>query len=131
LCRIYRLSETELPFDNSASSVTIVDAAHLSVTRADFAAVERDGVNGLLRRHTPGIALILTQQCNLGCSYCLAKQGTFGLPVAQMKVDDVKRQIESLFGSSPDIDFVKFFGGEPTLKFGLIEEICDFITEDL
>ncbi len=48
-----------------------------------------------------------------------------------MKKAEVTTRIESLFEANPDIDFIKFFGGEPTLRIDLIKGICDFVENKL
>jgi sulfatase maturation enzyme AslB (radical SAM superfamily) len=112
--------------------IRIEDTTLIPAIHEEFEQVaSAKGIGGLLRRHTPGLALIVSQSCNLGCSYCLAKQGTFGLPVVNMKIDDVRRRLEDFFTRQPDIDFIKFFGGEPTLRMDLIRGVCDFVTRDL
>jgi sulfatase maturation enzyme AslB (radical SAM superfamily) len=133
LCRLYSTSEPEvsalLP---DSKELLVVDASTIPALESEILTeIETRGLEALHRRHTPGIAIILTQQCNLSCSYCLAKQGTFGLPVNEMSFKDVKKWLSDLFSRNPTIDFVKFFGGEPTLRFDLIRSICDFISSEI
>jgi len=132
LCRLYSLEEVDLRHDLPAEQHAIIDAYEVPAVAAELKdAVAEHGLESLHRHHTPGIALIVTQSCNLTCSYCLAKQGTFGLDVVKMTIPEVTKTIASLFATKPDIDFIKFFGGEPTLRMDLIEAVCDFVTHKL
>lgn len=133
LCRLYTLREDEVPEGlRHEKRHAIMDIGALPSLALEFEKeVASAGLAALHRRHTPGIALIVTQSCNLRCSYCLAKQGTFGVDVSRMKISDVLRRLQSLFEHQPDIDFIKFFGGEPTLRIDLIASVCDFVTHKL
>ncbi len=136
-CSLYRLNEYEYekarlsaPLSKHDSIITTIDA--LPEIESEF----RDILNGrsaaeLYRRHTPGIALVVTQSCNLGCSYCLAKQGSFGIAINKMHPSEVIDRIDDLFSQHENIDFIKFFGGEPTLRMDLINDICSHVTKTL
>lgn len=133
LCRLYDLDDCEIPEFPGANTHAEISLEELPTLRDEIwrEIHERIGNNKLHRHHSPGIALIITQNCNLSCSYCLAKQGTFGLELSTANVDLVKGQIAKLFDNYPDIDFIKFFGGEPTLRMDLIESICKFVSTEL
>lgn len=133
LCRLYAIQGPEIDaLLRDDKDVTIVDASRIPILETEILSeVKERGIAMLHRRHSPGIAIIPAQQCNLGCSYCLAKQGTFGLPVSEMRFSDIKAWLLDLFSRHPDIDFVKFFGGEPTLRIDLIRSICDFISSEI
>ena len=66
--------------------------------------------------------LMVSTKCNLACSYCYAKQGSYGIGEKLMSVDVAKQSI--LFGlkHSEKVLNISFFGGEPLLNFGVIEE---------
>lgn len=133
LCDVYSLSEAEaVAYSPSQSQFNLVDGINIPEINLSLnQAIATAGARGLLRRHTPGIALIVSQECNLACTYCLAKQGTFGLDSSRMSIRDIKTRIASLFDEHPDIDFLKFFGGEPTLNMDLIRDICEYVTFDI
>jgi sulfatase maturation enzyme AslB (radical SAM superfamily) len=134
LCSLYKLSDNDLFFDvpTGLDSCYVIDSTQIpSIHNELLEEIKLRSLKSLHRHHEAGIAVILTQSCNLSCSYCLAKQGTFGLPVVDMKEDDIKQRLKMLFDANPHINFVKFFGGEPTLRMDLIESICKFVTEDL
>ena len=58
---------------------------------------------------------VLTEQCNLKCTYCFVKQNP-----KQMTLDVAKKALDFLVKNSEisgDTPSVNFFGGEPMLKF--------------
>ena len=135
LCRIYSLTESDIAnidFPNSDDDYDLVDVSIIKELEGEFVSdVNKGEYIDHHRRHPPGIALIVTQSCNLACSYCLAKQGTFGLEAFKMDIDQVLERIDSLFSKHPDISFIKFFGGEPTLRMDIIESVCEHVTQKL
>jgi sulfatase maturation enzyme AslB (radical SAM superfamily) len=132
LCQIYALDETETPAELCEDRTGVADASCVEAIAADIeAAIETFGFDALHRVHTPGIAVIVTQDCNLSCNYCLAKQGTYGVAVTRANFERTKEQIRGLFETRPDIEFIKFFGGEPTLEIDLIGKICAFVSDEL
>lgn len=68
------------------------------------------------------IYLVLSQKCNLSCSYCYAKGGDFGQESRLMDSGTMQRALERLVPFGDDTVVVSFFGGEPLLNFGLMEE---------
>ncbi len=69
------------------------------------------------------LELIVSQVCNMNCTYCFANQGIYdnsGL----MTLKTAKRSLDLLHSIS-DSDHLKiaFFGGEPFLNFDLIKEV--------
>lgn len=127
-CRLYSLPEVDAPEDGAV----VVDVSSFPELYADLARhVATTDPARLHRHHTPGVALILAQTCNLTCNYCLAKRGTFGLPVEKASEARIRQQLEELFIQQPEISFIKFFGGEPTIRLDLIEKVCRFVRDDL
>ncbi len=75
------------------------------------------------------INLLLTGNCNLDCSYCFAKE-----TYRSQKTLNFSESMTVLgwLLESPGLKFIKFFGGEPLLEFGLlkkyvkaIRKLCD------
>ena len=74
-----------------------------------------------------GIYLLVTQNCNLGCTYCLGK-GTEYLDGRTMSVEVAERAIRSgLDTISPNgaLQLI-YFGGEPLLNWKLIKHCLSF-----
>lgn len=131
-CRVYSLDDGELTSYGPQQNPIEVPLSELPELEREVGdELDLDGVVRNERVHTPGIAIVTTQHCNLTCSYCLAKQGTFGLDVSSTSLSVIKRQIKTLFDEHPNIDFIKFFGGEPTLRMDVIKEVCRYVTSDL
>lgn len=65
------------------------------------------------------ICLVLTHRCNLRCRYCF--EHAYGDRASDLSFDDARRSFD-LFPPHGDLS-VSFFGGEPLLRFDLIERI--------
>lgn len=69
------------------------------------------------------LVLSLTRDCNLGCRYCYVK----GRPRSTMTAEVVRRALELLRAPGPWR--LGFFGGEPLLAWGLLEEAVGLARE--
>lgn len=71
------------------------------------------------------LTLIVTQQCNLSCSYCpvMKKHGFMGEKIALKAIDFYLDSSESLSGKNK----IKLFGGEPLLNIPLLKKIISYI----
>lgn len=74
------------------------------------------------------LEMILTEGCNLRCTYCFEVGKNFGY---EMHPDVARRAIDFLIEASRDSEkvHVSFFGGEPMLKFDLIKELVEYARE--
>ncbi len=73
--------------------------------------------------------LCLTHDCNLSCNYCYSGQKF----KKHMSLTTAQKVIDFAFHITPPDDKISigFFGGEPMLKFDLIQEIVNYIhTQD-
>ncbi|HSF49831.1 MAG TPA: radical SAM protein [Nitrososphaeraceae archaeon] len=72
--------------------------------------------------------LILTEGCNLGCSYCFEKNM---LGYKKMPLSIAKKAVDILFDYSRDdpILSITHFGGEPTLNFEAIKYATEYAEE--
>lgn len=75
-----------------------------------------------------GYLLIITNRCNLRCTYCFADGGSYRLePGSTMSVDTACRALDYLVETSrKKVFMVVFFGGEPLMEFDLIRQIVDY-----
>lgn len=75
------------------------------------------GTNGLL------IYFLITNNCNLRCSYCFADGGSYGQTRGHMEKQTIDQTLHFLNKNFPDIDELRilFFGGEPCLYPDLME----------
>jgi len=70
------------------------------------------------------IALFITQNCNLGCTYCYGDEGNYGSS-GHMDLDTAKKSVDWLIEQSGDVKKlgIAFFGGEPFLNFKLMRQV--------
>ncbi len=73
------------------------------------------------------VVLILTERCNLACSYCYAGQGAYGKGslnrIPDRQIDSILEYLEATFPNG--IENLQFFGGEPLLETRAIRSICE------
>jgi MoaA/NifB/PqqE/SkfB family radical SAM enzyme len=63
------------------------------------------------------LMVMLTYACQMACDYCKVKNGA-----ESISRKDLFSAVDLLFGSASDSLQLRFFGGEPLLKFDLIKE---------
>ena len=73
------------------------------------------------------IALLVTQNCNLACTYCYGNKGTYGSS-GHMNSETARKAIDWLIEQSGELrnPGVVFFGGEPLLNFALMKEVVAY-----
>lgn len=73
------------------------------------------------------VMLILTDNCNLRCTYCYENDGSG----SSMSFETAKAILDKEFDALPANDRrrIEFFGGEALLRFELIKKIYDYIME--
>ncbi|MGP0087520.1 MAG: radical SAM protein [Steroidobacteraceae bacterium] len=61
------------------------------------------------------LSLAVAQKCNLGCTYCYAREGSFGGEPAAMSLDVARAAVDALLGDVAPGERVNlaFLGGEP------------------
>ncbi|WP_184583475.1 GTP 3',8-cyclase MoaA [Lipingzhangella halophila] len=62
----------------------------------------------------------LTDRCNLRCTYCMPPEGLEWLPKPELLTDDELNQLIRIGVTMLGIDEVRFTGGEPLLRRGLV-----------
>lgn len=67
------------------------------------------------------IYLIVSQGCNLSCTYCYAKGGDFGRGQLLMEGATMEKALDKLLPFSGNKCVISFFGGEPLLNFDLMK----------
>jgi radical SAM protein with 4Fe4S-binding SPASM domain len=72
------------------------------------------------------ISLILTQNCNLSCTYCYEHNKSKREMSFDTAINIVERYVND---SSNDFDecIIDFYGGEPFLNFELMKKICEYV----
>ncbi len=85
---------------------------------------ERD----ILRR----MEIIVTNECNLRCKYCYAHGGSYDMKVQKMSPYIACEYLEKLLlGKYRYVEYITFFGGEPTLCPDTILAICEFFENNV
>ncbi|WP_375757711.1 radical SAM protein [Corallococcus exercitus] len=111
-------------FDVDAESFQALDAA---AEAGDDAAVRRllealgvdappfVGDEPLASAEVTAVSLAVAQKCNLGCTYCYAREGDFGGPARNMPLEVALRSVDLLLeGKAPGSRAnLAFLGGEP------------------
>ena len=81
------------------------------------------GSGGLVDRHgrvATDLRVSLTDRCNLRCSYCMPPEGLDWLPKVEVLTDDEVVRLVRIGVERLGIHEVRFTGGEPLLRPGLV-----------
>jgi cyclic pyranopterin phosphate synthase len=62
----------------------------------------------------------LTDRCNLRCAYCMPEEGLAWLPKPELLTDDEVVHLVSVAVTRLGVDEIRFTGGEPLLRRGLV-----------
>ncbi len=76
-------------------------------------------------RMATDLRVSLTDRCNLRCSYCMPPEGLDWLPKQQTLTDDEVMRLIRIGVTMLGIRDVRFTGGEPLLRRGLIDIVAD------
>ena len=74
------------------------------------------------------LCLHIAHDCNLACKYCFAEEGEYHGRRALMSYEVGKKALDFLVansGSRKNLE-VDFFGGEPTMNFGVVKEVVEY-----
>jgi cyclic pyranopterin phosphate synthase len=66
----------------------------------------------------------LTDRCNLRCSYCMPAEGLDWLPTEETLTDDEVVRLIRIAVERLGVDEVRFTGGEPLVRRGLVDIVC-------
>jgi GTP 3',8-cyclase len=72
-------------------------------------------------RTATDLRVSLTDRCNLRCSYCMPAEGLEWLPKPELLTDDELVRLITLAVSRLGISEVRFTGGEPLLRRGIVD----------
>ncbi|HJX44189.1 MAG TPA: GTP 3',8-cyclase MoaA [Geodermatophilus sp.] len=81
------------------------------------------GTGGLVDRHgrvATDLRVSLTDRCNLRCSYCMPPEGLQWLPKVEQLTDDEVVRLVRIGVEELGVREVRFTGGEPLLRPGLV-----------
>lgn len=72
------------------------------------------------------LCLHVAHDCDLRCRYCFASTGSFGGTRSLMDFATAKAAVDMLFSSAARVYEIDFFGGEPLLNLGVVEETAAY-----
>jgi uncharacterized protein len=74
------------------------------------------------------ISLAVAQKCNLGCTYCYAQQGDFGMQPRSMSFEEAAAAVDLLLDDAPSGDrvTVAFMGGEPLVNRTVVRAATEY-----
>jgi len=85
------------------------------LTPTDGGLVDRYG------RRATDLRVSLTDRCNLRCEYCMPAEGLEWLPTPEVLTDDEVVRLIDIAVTHLGVDEVRFTGGEPLLRRGLVD----------
>ncbi|WP_029137719.1 GTP 3',8-cyclase MoaA [Nakamurella lactea] len=74
-------------------------------------------------RRATDLRVSLTDRCNLRCTYCMPADGLDWLPTPDVLTDDELIRLIRIATDSLGVDEVRFTGGEPLLRKGIVDII--------
>ena len=107
----------------SATTLDDVTSTSLPDPRVRPRAVDGPGTGGLVDRHgrvATDLRVSLTDRCNLRCTYCMPPEGLDWLPKVEVLTDDEIVRLVRIGVERLGIREVRFTGGEPLLRPGLV-----------
>ena len=74
------------------------------------------------------VSLAVAQKCNLGCTYCYAQQGDFGMESRLMSLEEAERAIDLVLADAERGDHVSvaFMGGEPLVNRDVVHAATEY-----
>jgi uncharacterized protein len=74
------------------------------------------------------ISLAIAQKCNLGCTYCYARQGDFGAKARNMSLQTALDAVDFLFINNRLANKmnIAFLGGEPLINRPVLQEVTRY-----
>lgn len=104
---------------------TIMDPTHQELMQSIYSVVASEST---FETQPEGriyeLVLMVSQDCNMKCSYCIADGGTYSREATFMDAETAKQGLEKICHLE-DIKEIMFFGGEPFLNFPVIREIVE------
>lgn len=74
------------------------------------------------------IVLIITQSCNLDCTYCYEQCKSNKKMSFEMAKSIIDEELKK-YGETHSIT-IEFFGGEPFMNFPLIVDVCEYVSKE-
>ena len=125
-----RLCHLEREFGSANVKDAIAAIAELDQQFLEAAAVPLEEPD-VSRAQPAGILLMMTQACNLACTYCYAGDGSYGSNQKVMPLTDALKAVDLMLERAPKRKSftIVFFGGEPLLNFNGIRQVVAYCEE--
>lgn len=75
------------------------------------------------------LTLIISNVCNLACSYCYVGADKPSSAHSKMSPEEVRQVLDRTLQLYPEIEVVHFFGGEPLMNLPAMEEAAEYLAE--
>jgi uncharacterized protein len=74
------------------------------------------------------LSLAIAQKCNLGCTYCYAREGDFGSPPKNMPLETAMASVDLLFEETNATERINlaFLGGEPLINRAVLRRTVEY-----
>ncbi|GJM56923.1 radical SAM/SPASM domain-containing protein [Erysipelotrichaceae bacterium OPF54] len=92
-----------------------------------FEYIEFSDKNFLTIKELSKLVLVLTNDCNLNCSYCYADGGSYGFKPEYMSHQVIDQLFRFLSENEISVKNLMLFGGEPLLAMEQINDVMDSI----
>ena len=93
-----------------------------------------DGIDNSLperdRNHLPELVVHVSNDCNMRCLYCYGQGGCYNMKRELMTGETVIETLDKMYAIYPQIDFINFFGGEPTMNLDVVKVACQYVKEN-
>lgn len=73
------------------------------------------------------LTIMPTLDCNLACKYCFEESNRHSGIMPPKVIDRLKQHIKDQYGCKDECLHLGWFGGEPLIGFGIMEEITEYI----
>ena len=119
---------SEASKDISCADVALAGFPEMTARHNSVLSPTAAGGSTAQMRYFSNIMLIVTENCNLRCSYCYEQEKPYSAkkrmswPTAQKAIDQFFQQVPE----HADRTSITFFGGEPTLEFDLIKKVIAY-----
>jgi len=124
--RLFDIDEQTFAKLNSALEPEAVNAVLADLGLAAGAPCIDDAAPS--RMSIRALSLAIAQKCNLGCTYCYAREGDFGSPPKNMPLETAMASVDLLFEETNATERINlaFLGGEPLINRAVLRRTVEY-----
>lgn len=121
--------KTEIDDEELQAKLKQLEENFIIKTNKNYAKIEKISYQKNAAENISCLTLMICQKCNLRCRYCYGDGGEYS-DSGEMSFEIASKAIDYLFNvsSSKNLSII-FFGGEPLLKFELIQDVVEYADE--